>query len=65
MDTLIVSEIFTSIQGESHWSGYPCTFVRLAGCNLDCAYCDTGYAREGGIAQGRRCLGIGKAKART
>ena len=48
MVTLQVSEIFSSIQGESHWAGYPCTFVRLAGCNLDCAYCDTRYAREGG-----------------
>lgn len=48
MPELLVSEIFSSIQGESHWAGYPCTFVRLAGCNLDCAYCDTRYAREGG-----------------
>ncbi len=48
MVTLQVSEIFSSIQGESHWAGYPCTFVRLAGCNLDCAYCDTRYARQGG-----------------
>lgn len=48
MAALLVSEIFSSIQGESHWAGYPCTFVRLTGCNLDCAYCDTRYAREGG-----------------
>jgi 7-carboxy-7-deazaguanine synthase len=48
MGELQVSEIFSSIQGESHWAGYPCTFVRLAGCNLDCAFCDTRYAREGG-----------------
>ncbi len=48
MDTLQLSEVFSSIQGESHWAGYPCTFVRLAGCNLDCAYCDTRYARSGG-----------------
>lgn len=50
MVELKVTEIFSSIQGESHWAGYPCTFVRLAGCNLDCAYCDTRYAREGGRA---------------
>ncbi len=46
--TLQISEIFASIQGESHWAGYPCVFVRLAGCNLDCAYCDTLYAKTGG-----------------
>jgi len=46
METIRVSECFTSIQGESHWAGYPCAFVRLAGCNLDCGYCDTRYARE-------------------
>lgn len=48
MTTLNVSEIFSSIQGESHFAGYPCAFVRLTGCNLDCVYCDTRYAREGG-----------------
>ena len=50
MAEVTVVEIFSSIQGESHWAGYPCTFVRLAGCNLECAYCDTRYARQGGSA---------------
>ena len=45
---LQVSEIFYSIQGESTFAGLPCVFIRLAGCNLDCYYCDTGYARAGG-----------------
>ena len=45
---LKVSEIFHSIQGESSWSGRPCVFVRLTGCNLRCAYCDTRYAYEQG-----------------
>ena len=45
---LKVSEIFKSIQGESTYAGLPCIFVRLAGCNLRCAYCDTPDAREGG-----------------
>jgi 7-carboxy-7-deazaguanine synthase len=42
---LRVSEIFASIQGESTFAGLPCVFVRLAGCNLNCTYCDTAYAR--------------------
>jgi 7-carboxy-7-deazaguanine synthase len=45
---LKVSEIFHSIQGESSWSGLPCVFIRLTGCNLRCAYCDTRYAYEQG-----------------
>ena len=42
---LSLSEIFCSLQGESTFVGLPCVFVRLAGCNLDCRYCDTRYAR--------------------
>lgn len=43
-----VCEMFSSIQGESTWAGRPCFFIRLSGCNLDCSYCDTPYARGGG-----------------
>jgi 7-carboxy-7-deazaguanine synthase len=46
---LKVNEIFYSIQGESSCAGRPCAFVRLTGCNLRCAYCDTQYAYEDGI----------------
>ncbi len=41
---LKVNEIFHSIQGESTHAGRPCVFVRLTGCNLRCAWCDTEYA---------------------
>jgi 7-carboxy-7-deazaguanine synthase len=42
--TLIVNEIFHSIQGESSHMGRPCVFVRLTYCNIRCSYCDTEYA---------------------
>ncbi|WP_292518522.1 radical SAM protein [Methanoculleus sp.] len=45
---MFVSEIFRSLQGEGKNQGRPCTFIRLAGCNLRCAWCDTSYAWEGG-----------------
>jgi 7-carboxy-7-deazaguanine synthase len=44
---LEICELFYSIQGESSYAGYPCFFIRLAGCNLRCTYCDTRYAYEG------------------
>lgn len=47
-DTLVVHEIYRSIQGESTFAGVPCTFVRLTGCNLRCTWCDTPQAFYGG-----------------
>lgn len=41
---LNICEIFKSIQGESSHSGLICSFIRLAGCNIRCSYCDTAYA---------------------
>ena len=47
-DSLLVHEIYLSIQGESTFAGLPCAFVRLTGCDLRCSYCDTAYAFTGG-----------------
>ncbi|HEY0551675.1 MAG TPA: radical SAM protein [Verrucomicrobiae bacterium] len=48
-DTLVVNEVYLSLQGESTFAGLPCVFVRLTACNLRCSYCDTAYAfTEGG-----------------
>jgi 7-carboxy-7-deazaguanine synthase len=48
--SLVVNEIFYSLQGESSHAGRPCVLVRLTGCNLRCTYCDTRYAYEEGNA---------------
>src|SRR5258708_25350252 len=52
-DTLVVHEIYASIQGESTFAGMPCTFVRLTGCNLRCVWCDTPQAFYGGTRMQR------------
>lgn len=47
-DTLVVNEIYLSLQGESTFAGLPCVFIRLTGCDLRCSYCDTAYAFNDG-----------------
>jgi 7-carboxy-7-deazaguanine synthase len=62
--SLVVNEIFHSIQGESTWAGWPCVFVRLTACNLRCDWCDTEYAFSEGVRRPvdqvvREALGFG------
>lgn len=45
-EKLPVIEMFDSIQGEGSWIGRPVTFIRLAGCNLNCSWCDTDWSLE-------------------
>ncbi len=60
--TVMLNEIFFSLQGESSWQGLPCVLVRLTGCNLRCGYCDTPYAYQEGreIRLGEIVKEIGK-----
>jgi 7-carboxy-7-deazaguanine synthase len=45
---VVLIELYTSVQGESSFAGLPCIFVRLAGCNLRCSWCDSEYTFSGG-----------------
>lgn len=47
-ESLRITEIFSSVQGESSRIGLPTVFVRLTGCPLRCSWCDTAYAFQGG-----------------
>jgi len=49
VEQLKITELFHSLQGESVHAGLPTVFIRLTGCPLRCAYCDTSYAFSGGI----------------
>jgi len=49
-DSLVVNEVYLSLQGESTFAGLPCIFVRLTACKMRCSYCDTAYA----FTEGRR-----------
>jgi 7-carboxy-7-deazaguanine synthase len=61
-DSLVIHEIYASIQGESTFAGLPCTFVRTTGCNLRCTWCDTTQAFYGGTRMTRAEV-LGKALA--
>jgi 7-carboxy-7-deazaguanine synthase len=52
-DSLVIHEIYRSIQGETSFAGRPCTLVRLSGCNLRCSWCDTPQAFTGGTRMSR------------
>jgi 7-carboxy-7-deazaguanine synthase len=55
--TLVINEIYLSLQGESTFAGLPCIFVRLTACDLRCSYCDTAYAftegKKGSVEEAR------------
>ncbi len=48
MASLRIREIYRSIQGESSFAGWPCSFVRTSGCDIRCVYCDEAHAFRGG-----------------
>lgn len=47
-NSLTITEIYKSIQGESSYTGWPCVFIRLSGCPLRCRWCDTVYSFKEG-----------------
>lgn len=62
--TLLVSETFVSLMGESSFAGRPGFFIRLSGCNLRCCYCDTTYAYSGGVERTLESL-VAEAEANS
>jgi 7-carboxy-7-deazaguanine synthase len=64
--TLVIHEIYRSLQGESTFAGVPCVFIRLTACHLRCVYCDTPHAFHQGEVLGleevlSRALELGDA----
>ncbi|HTY86781.1 MAG TPA: hypothetical protein VMB80_04890 [Candidatus Acidoferrum sp.] len=59
-DTLVLNEIYLSLQGESTFAGLPCIFIRLTACDLRCSYCDTAYA----FTEGKK-MSLGEIRARV
>ena len=62
MAELRVREIYRSIQGESTYAGWPCTFVRTAGCDIRCTYCDEPHAL---VATGSETLRVEEVMERV
>lgn len=50
-NSLLIHEIYSSVQGESSYMGIPCVFIRTSGCHLRCSYCDTEHAFFKGTEQ--------------
>ena len=65
IETIRITEIFYSLQGETRTVGLPTVFVRLTGCPLRCKYCDTAYAFSGGINMERQQILAEVAKYQT
>ncbi len=62
MAKLAIAELFQSIQGESTYAGWPCTFVRMAGCDIRCVYCDEPAAL---VAKGATRLSVDEVLLRV
>jgi len=54
---LEVQDIFSTIQGEGPFAGKPAVFLRLAGCNLRCFFCDTDFESRRTTLSGSACTG--------